>query len=261
MSGLIELYRSNPRILFFDIETSPNLGWIWGKWEQDVIDFKSHWYVLAFTAKWYKGETTTKGLIDYPNYDKSKENDLALIKDIWKLFDQADIVVAHNGDSFDIKKCNARFSFYGMQPPSPYQTIDTLKVAKKYFAFTSNKLDDLGKFLGIGAKYQTGGFKLWQDCMSGKREAWNKMKRYNKQDVNLLEKIYLHFLPWIKNHPNYNIFTGQQACPRCGSNKLHSNGVYRTLSGTRHRMRCYHCGGSCVVAERLEKPIKVTKAI
>ena len=28
------------KILFLDIETAPSLGWVWGKWQQNVIDFK-----------------------------------------------------------------------------------------------------------------------------------------------------------------------------------------------------------------------------
>ena len=26
------------KVLFFDIETAPNLSYVWGQWQQDVID-------------------------------------------------------------------------------------------------------------------------------------------------------------------------------------------------------------------------------
>ena len=40
-----------PKILLIDIETAPNLGYIWGKYEQNVIDYKTEWYLLSFCAK------------------------------------------------------------------------------------------------------------------------------------------------------------------------------------------------------------------
>ena len=40
------------KVLIFDIETAPSLGWVWGKYDQDVISFEKHWYMLSFAAKW-----------------------------------------------------------------------------------------------------------------------------------------------------------------------------------------------------------------
>ena len=74
------------------------------------------------------------------------------------MFDEADVVIAHNGDKFDMRKANARFGHY--EPPMPVQQVDTLKVARKYFKFESNKLGDLGEHLGLGNKEVTGGFAL-----------------------------------------------------------------------------------------------------
>ncbi len=64
------------RIVFIDIETAPSLGWVWGKWEQNVIDFKADWYMLSFAWKWL-GEKSVHvlGLDDFPEYEKDKTND------------------------------------------------------------------------------------------------------------------------------------------------------------------------------------------
>ena len=242
-----------PKILFFDIETAPNLAWVWGKWEQNVIEFDSHWYIIGFSAKWMDGKQITKGLIDYPGYGRNKDDDSRIVKDIWKLFDEADIIVAHNGDQFDVKKCNARFSYHSMKPPSPYNTVDTKKVAKKYFNFVSNSLNDLGDFLKLGRKLQTGGFELWKGCMLGNKNSWRLMKKYNAQDVLLLEKVYYHFLPWMKSHPNYGIFIEGEVCPKCGSDKLNSRGLARTISQIYRRAQCRGCGGWCRFKEKKRK--------
>jgi DNA polymerase elongation subunit (family B) len=236
---------TTPRILLFDIETAPNLAWVWGKWEQNVIDFERNWYMLSWSAKWLgEKDTLAFGLPDFPLYQRDKRNDKQLVSALWKLIDEADVVVAHNGDDFDIKKTNVRFIENGLPPPSPYRTIDTKKVAKRYFKFDSNKLDDLGSYLGLGNKIDTGGFELWQGCMEGDMKAWKKMVAYNKQDVILLEKVYLKLRTWMQNHPNLNVInetTGH--CPLCSSSNVQRRGFSYTQTGKRQRFQCLDCYG------------------
>lgn len=229
------------KILLFDIETAPNLGYTWQKWEQDVIEFKRDWYMLSFAYKWL-GDTSVKAysLPDFSTFKKDKEDDTQLITELWKLFDQAEIVIAHNGDEFDIKKTNSRFIINGLQPPTPYKTIDTKKIAKKHFRFDSNKLDDLGNYLGLGRKIDTGGFELWKGCMAGNKDAWSKMVKYNKQDVVLLEKVYNKLLPWIDNYPVVSIDDGE--CRNCNSIHLQKRGRGANRFSTYQRYQCMDCG-------------------
>ena len=232
-----------PKILFFDIETSPNLAWVWGKYEQDVIDFNREWYILSFCAKWAGGTTIVRGLPDYKIYAKNSQDDGEIVAELWELFNEADVIVGHNGDNFDIKKTNARFVEHGFKPPKPYKTIDTLKIARKYFKFNSNSLSDLGKKLGVGEKLKTGGFDLWLKCMNKDPQAWKKLKRYNKQDVLLLEKIYLKFRPWMTNHPNLAILSRKvDACPVCASGRLRRRGYGANRTGVYQRYVCLDCG-------------------
>lgn len=233
------------KILLFDIETSPNIGFTWGKWEQNVIEFVEDWHMLSFAYKWLDEKTThVVSLPDFKLYSKDKSNDKELVKELWKLFDEADAIIAHNGTKFDIKKSNTRFIQHGLTPPSPYKVIDTLTIAKKYFKFDSNKLDDLGKYLGVGRKIDTGGFELWKGCMSGDMLSWRRMCLYNKQDVILLEKIYLKMRNWITNHPNLSVLDGRNGtCNSCGSAKLQKRGFGIRGGGTKvQRMNCQSCG-------------------
>ena len=236
-----------PRILSFDIETAPNLGFVWQLWTEirsmDMID--KDWYILCWCAKWLDEDEMIRGsLFNNEDYDTKPQNDKIILKKLWKLLDEADIVIAQNGIKFDRKKVNARFIMNGMKPPSPYKMVDTLRVARQHFAFTSNRLADLGKFLKLGTKVQTGGMKLWVDCMLGKQKAWDKMLKYCDRDVVLLEKIYKKLLPYITNHPNIGTYLDENAkcCPNCGSKNLQKRGTAYTSVASYQRYRCNGCG-------------------
>jgi hypothetical protein len=230
------------KIVFLDIETSPSLGWVWGAWQQDVIEFDKSWHLLSFSYK-VLGQSgqVTKALCDYPNYKKNLEDDRALTQDLWEVLNGADIIIGHNLDKFDIKKSNTRFITHGLQPPAPYKTVDTLKIARKVFKFDRNKLDELGRYLGLGRKLATTGYKLWLACMSGDEKAWTLMKKYNAQDVRLLEKVYMRVRPWATNHANVN--QGQQNCPKCGSTRVQRRGWEYTNLRKKQRYQCRSCAG------------------
>lgn len=230
--------KQKANILLYDLETGPNLGWVWGKYDQTVMKFEQEWQLLSFAFKWLnERKTVAVG----GNLFTEEE----MVNQLWDLFDKADIVIAHNGDKFDQRMINAKFMEFNLNPPSPYRTVDTLKVARRYFRFTSNKLDDIGQKFKVGKKAETGGFETWLACMQGDRKAWHKMLKYNKQDVILLEKIYLKLLPWIDNHPPVNIIAGRpEACPKCGSGPMQRRGTRKVNKTTTvQRYQCQNCGG------------------
>lgn len=234
-------------ILFFDIEITPNEGFFWpGRlYEQDIIKVTKPWYLLTFSTKWLGGEHLTRGLPDYKEFSKNKHSDKSLVKELWNLLDKAEIVVGHNSDKFDIKKLNTRFLYYKLGPPSPYRTIDTKKVATKYFGFDSNKLDLIGEYTDEGRKVDHEGFSLWEKCMWGDKKSFELMKRYNKQDVILTEKIYKRFLPYIKNHPNLDNYSKLTVCPKCQSSKLVRRGYQFNQTTKYARIQCKNCNGWC----------------
>lgn len=226
------------KVLLFDIETSPNLAYVWGKYEQNVISFKKEWELLSVAWKWFD----LKGA---PIHCAARNNltEKEIVLKLWTLFDNADVIIAHNGDQFDVKKVKAKFLEYGLKPPSSYKTVDTKKIAKNQFMLNSNSLDDIGNLLKIGRKKQTGGFELWLKCMAGDKKAWKKMIAYNKQDVALLEKVYLKVRPWLPNHPDvYSVVGRNKVCPTCGSKKLNLRGFRYTKTGRTQKLNCLDCG-------------------
>lgn len=232
------------KIVTLDIENSPNLSYVWGRYEQNVLADERNWNMLSFAYKWLgEGKVKSYSLPDFKIYKKDKNDDTELIKALWGIFDEADVIVGHNVDRFDIRKTNARFLAAGLNPPSPYKTVDTYKIAKKYFFLNSNKLTDISKYLGLGEKLQTGGFDLWLGCMAGKTASWRTMVKYNKQDVALTEKVYLKLLGWMTNHPNVNIVDEVEgACPNCGKKHLQKRGFSITRVSKKQRFHCQDCG-------------------
>jgi DNA polymerase elongation subunit (family B) len=233
-----------PRVCLFDIETAPSLGYFWGKlWETNIIGVESPWYMLCFSYKWLgKSKIYTHSLREYPGYNRDRENDKRLIKDLWKIFDEADVLIGHNGDRFDIRKTYARFIKHDMKPPAPCKTIDTLKAARRYFQFESNRLNDLGQYLGVGKKLANTGFDLWKRTMEGEDKAWEMMERYNRRDIVLLEKVYLKLRPYMANHPNLELYAEKAGCPACQSNNVIRQGSRIAMNRRYQRFQCCDCG-------------------
>jgi len=244
-----DVERNLPKVLILDIETAPMVGYIWGLWDQSVPlnMLVKDWFILSFSAKWlgssedaivYKDQRGKKG--------KDLENDKALLKPLWKLIDEADICLHQNGIAFDMKKLNAKFLEHEMGPPSPYKNIDTLRMAKRLFSLTSNKLEYMtNKLCTKNKKLKTKkfqGFELWKACLAGNLEAWKEMEAYNKMDVLSLEELYHKLAPWGTGI-DFDIYNDETkpSC-NCGSQKFKKNGYCYSSVGKYQRYKCTSCG-------------------
>jgi len=214
---------------------------VWGLYKQRIphTNIVKEWNVLSWAAKWLYDDEIHSDILT--SEEARVGDDKRIIESIWKLLDKADIVIAHNGDRFDLRKLNARFIDNELDPPSPYKSIDTLKVARREFAFTSYKQDYLTKHFKLEQKLDTN-FQLWLDCMDGKQDALDKMAEYNRHDVMGLEDVYLKLRPYIHNHPNLGVLMDQDACPNCGCEDLNeTEAVYLTSAYQFPVYRCSSC--------------------
>lgn len=236
------------RILVFDVETAPNRAYVWGLWKQDVyIDqIISNWFMITWAARFLGEDITYSGKLTCQ--EAIEQNDKRIVKDLWKLLDEADIVIAHNGDAFDLPRIKTRFLVHGLQPPSPYKQIDTKRIASKEFASNSNKLEALARLLGIDGKIKTD-FELWAECMKGNPEALKQMEIYNIQDIDVLEDVYFALRPYIKGHPNLDLYIDsiEPSCPSCSSKNLKlMEGKFFFTQAVRYKAyRCKDCGSIC----------------
>lgn len=234
-----------PKILLFDIETSPLEAYVYQKavWRSNIRDEQiiSEWFMLSWSARFLHSEETLSDVLT--SEEVLKEDDQRISKSLWKMLDEADIVIAHNGDAFDVPNINTRFLIHDFDPPSPYKTIDTMRVAKKQFGFTHNSLNGLAQALGFEPKMETN-FQLWKDCKLGSDKALEYMEKYNKYDVELLELVYLKLRPWIAGHPNVGLYLESEVpvCPACGSTDLNWTGKYVYTSVSKfENLRCNKC--------------------
>jgi DNA polymerase elongation subunit (family B) len=214
------------------------LGYAWQRYDTSLLHVVKDWELMSIAWKWLDEKKTA-----VLSRRVVTESELAEVAH--GLLDHADIVVAHNGDRFDVKKLQAKIKQYGLQPPSPFKTVDTLKIVRNHFAFSGNKLADLANTLGLANKMETEGFKLWLKCMAGDAKAWKTMEEYNKQDIAVLEQLYIELRPWMPRHPNLAVFnaSGRPVCGSCGSHHLKINKTYPTNTGTYTLYKCSACGG------------------
>lgn len=234
---------TNLKILYMDIETAPLLAYIWSP----ADDYVNHdrlihdSWILTWSAKWAHESKVRTGVVT-PS-EALMQDDTRLLVDLADLLRSADIVVAHNGDKFDIPVINGRLVQLGLKPLGPIKTIDTLTLARKSFKIAYKNLDYLGEILGLGRKLKTG-FELWKRAYHGDPKALKAMSKYNVQDVLLLEKVFDAMKPYVKGLTRLveADYDGEYACPTCGSHDLTRRGFHRTNAGTYQRYVCNDCG-------------------
>lgn len=243
-AGLGQSLPKQSKVLVFDIETAPLIAYTWGIWNVNIgTDFIIRdWFVYCWSAKWlFNDEVMSMSL---SNEEIKEANDKRIMQGLWNLFEEADIIIAHNLDKFDEKRSKTRFLKYGLGLPSPYAKVDTLKVARSNFNITSNRLDYIAKkFLGIEGKMETprGLWQMVDNCVEG---AMQTMVDYCEQDVKVLEDVYLYLRPYHRQHPNIGLIEedlGVPVCKTCGSEHIKECGEHRTMVGAYTAFRCTEC--------------------
>lgn len=230
---------SDMKVLVIDIETRPNLVWVWDFWNQNIglNQVKEVGTVICFAARWVGTDEKIMFFSDF------HDGHAAMIAAAWALLEEADVVMGYNSKKFDVKHLNREFLLQGLLPPSPFQQIDLYQAWKSKFCTPSNKLQHVAEIVpGVEQKLRTGGFDLWVDCMANIPKAWAKMKRYNKQDVKTTEELYEAVKVWIPGMPSMAAFTGAFCCPTCGSLNVRPDGHAYTKQTMYQKYQCRDCG-------------------
>lgn len=234
-----------PKILLLDIETAPAEVLAFGRFKQNLTQdhiLNEGGWLISIAWKWLYDDKTFGEVL--ASNEALLKDDIRLINDIVLRINEADVVVGHNIDSFDIPKIKARMIRHGLKPFKTVKTIDTLKIVKR-LGFPSNKLDSLASFLGVGRKVQHQGISLWKGCMQGDKVALQDIQEYNIADVELLEKVYLKLRAYDTMPPNIGKLYNEEVsrCPVCGSDDIEttSNLVHTPVS-VYQEVVCNCCG-------------------
>lgn len=228
-----------PKLLGLDIETAPATAYIWRMWDENISQDQliSPSRIICWGAKWFGQRPVL-----YADERGGRAKMMRLLHDTMS---KADAIVTYNGDKFDLPKINGEFVASGLRPLPPIPSIDLIKTVRK-LGLQSSRLAFVAPFLKIGAKVDSGGFRLWRECLEGNAAAWARMRKYNEMDVRLLEKLYRKLQPFIRQHPALFIGATQSAtcgCPRCGSGMVQARGYRVTKAFRIERRQCQKCGG------------------
>lgn len=251
--------QKKPKIILWDIETAPyktySFNFYYNTNADMIIQEDS---LISFAYKELNSKKTEVVSIggDLKRYEKNPYDDTYVVKKLHEVLSSADAIIHHYGDKFDKKRANDFFIKHGLPPIKDLIQIDTYKILKKHFHLKSNRLDYVGQFLGLGKKIKTS-FSLWKRCMEGDLKAVKEMEKYNKQDVNLLEKVYLKLAPYTPAKFNLQTFYERKdICQSCGSNDVCKNGFKITIAGRKQRFLCKGCGHTYNERENIKPEIE-----
>lgn len=236
--------------LYFDIETSYMLCKTHYIGRKVFLDHRSIVRPAKIICICYKWEDNKR--VEYLTWD-SKQEDKKMLEAFIKVANQADEIVAQNGDKFDLPWLRTRCIFHRLPMFPKYTTVDTLKASRSYFRFASNRLDYVGGYLGLGHK-EKAGEELWdkitfENCQTSMR----KMVKYCKRDVILLEDIYRVMKNYIPAKTHFGVKYGgiKRDCPECGSINVKVNKTNITSLGTKkHQLQCKDCGKYHSISEK-----------
>ncbi len=253
-----------PKAVVFDIESLPIRALVWKVWDENVYPEQvlQGSCVLSWTGKTLNSSRVYGDILT--SREAKEHDDENIVKSAWGYLNGKDIIIGHNLKRYDMKELNTRFIYYGLQPLSQYQTIDTYLVAKQNFAFERNSLKYINSYLGIRQKIENEGFSLWKRCDAGDVSALKEMYDYNIGDIFATEELYYKLRPFIKNHPNLALWypdIEELMCSNCGSTNLIENGF--ALGNKYQSYRC-ECGAICRSTKDLlskEKRSKLTRSI
>lgn len=246
---------SEPKILFFDLETAPILAYTFSLFkpiigmDQIVTAPK----IICWSARWYGakgGKSSVKFNSEY------KTNPYEMLLELRDLLDEADVVVGYNSDNFDIPWVNEQLLTAGIELPSPYIAVDLYKLNRKHLRMPSGKLDYMAQDLLGQRKVAHSGIRLWLDWMDktspGHKKAVKDMETYAKQDTYLLEPLFEFMRPYIKS-VNFGLFRADGfSCSHCGSTSLQARGFAYTTAGKFQRYQCTDCSGWSKDPKRIE---------
>jgi len=230
------------RRLFFDIETSYCEGWFWRPSFKTQIGYEQIIKEASMICICYKWQGSDK--IYSMQWDKGEDKEMA--KKFYDVLLEADEVVGHNGDRFDLKWLRTRFLIHGIKSIPVIKSVDTLKISRSQFNFPSNRLDAIGKYLGFGGKKEHKGIELWHDIIQrNNKRAMGEMIAYCKRDVELLEKVYLKLEGYAKSktHIGVDYGNGKCSCPSCASENTRVSKYRTSAAGTKTvQLHCEDCG-------------------
>lgn len=198
-----------PNILYFDLEISKSLYYSYGRkvhgeWLRGA-DLVQEYFLLCWSAS-YIGSSKIFSACVTPEQARNW-TDAEILAPLHDLLSSADILAGHNVDAYDLKRINTRFITNGWKPiigldGTKKKTIDSLKIARKEFAFEDNSLDALCVKFGIDGKMKVTDDD-WREALKGNEKVLRKIHKYCRGDVKNGKKLYEMLEPYSGKKTDY----------------------------------------------------------
>lgn len=209
-------------------------------------NIKHRQFCVNASWKWdHETSVQNVSVIDDPiEFERDFRNDRVCALALHSVMNEADVIVCHNAD-FDIKMLNVIYALHGLDPIPEKKIICTLKVARKYFRFAGNGLDDLLRFFGEHGKEEK---PDWVKLTEGDPEEIKKSVFYCDGDTWALDKLLFILKPYmIKDlpKPRNNLaadYGGIECCDACQSKRLRNKGPGGSFGKEYLRVSCLECG-------------------
>jgi hypothetical protein len=234
---------NKPRVLLYDVETSPVLAWTWRTGKQYIShdQFKTgHKFDIICICYKFAGEKEIHSL----DWNYQKQDSSEMIQKFGDVVATADLTIGHNSDKFDVKQINTQRMLHNLDPISWPTSEDTLKQMRKIFYFPSYKLDYIAKLL-TGSGKETMKFQDWINIVEKQDiKSFTKMIKYCKNDVLKLEEVWNRVKKYCPAKIHAGVITGigRLSCPRCASSQNTKDGFKMTAKGRTQRFQCQDCG-------------------
>lgn len=238
---------TKPKILFFDIETSPLQAWVWQQGQQyinhnQLVNGYSRWGIICIGYAWNDDKPAQSIDWGYEEQDTKK-----VVEEFDKIAAEADLIVGKNSKRFDVPMINAARMFAGL-PGLPQWALshdDLEQQMRRYFRVPSQSLDYYSKQLGIGGKDKME-LQDWIDiCEKNDPAKLKKMVKYCKKDIEDTRYLWNYLSQHFDSQFNSARFKETDiACKHadCGSKEVYKNGTRMAVSIKYQLYCCCKCG-------------------
>lgn len=219
---------SKPRILFYDLETTPLKAYVWGLGKQVVRhgqldDAHDMYQIICITYCWNDNKKAKAITWVGPGHE---DNELMIVE-FDELVKAADITIGKNSDRFDVKHINSQRMLNDLDPMPEWSkyTDDLEKQLRKHFYLPSYGLDYISKKLGLGGKDKME-FQDWIDILErNDKKKLKKMVTYGKKDVEDTRELWNYLSRHFEPKFNAGLGSVAPACRNCGSTDVRPNGT------------------------------------
>jgi uncharacterized protein YprB with RNaseH-like and TPR domain len=135
-----------------------------------------------------------------PDWDSGKRgNDKETVKQVVAILKDHDVLVAHNGNRFDVPFLRTRLLRWDLARLPDIKLVDPCYIAFRKFRLRNNSLGVVADHVGVKDRKTPLDMSVWGDAiLNGSRRAMNKIVEHCIADIKVLGGVLTAVKPYIK---------------------------------------------------------------